>query len=282
MSPIEDVSDTALWVAMYRAQESERPDALFHDPLAAVLAGERGKKIAAQMSHGKIMAWVMVSRTTAIDRLIEEAVEKGVDTVLNLGAGLDSRPYRMKKLPATLRWIEVDFPKMIDFKNEKLKGEKPLCRLERIGIDLSNASARQELFKKIDAEAKRVLVITEGVIPYLKNEDAASLARDLAAISSFEFWIQDFYNRKESRRLPGGWRKQLKAAPLQFSTPNWFEFFSQYGWVTDDKIFLSDEAAKNKRPFPFIFPWSIFLRLTPRSKLLKLREASGYVRLKKP
>lgn len=39
-TPIENVSDTAFWVAHYRALETKRPDALFHDPLAGVLAGE--------------------------------------------------------------------------------------------------------------------------------------------------------------------------------------------------------------------------------------------------
>ncbi len=41
---IRNVSDTALWVAMYRAMESERADALFYDPYARVLAGERGEE----------------------------------------------------------------------------------------------------------------------------------------------------------------------------------------------------------------------------------------------
>jgi O-methyltransferase involved in polyketide biosynthesis len=34
---IEHVTDTAFWIASLRALESERPDALFHDPLAAIL-----------------------------------------------------------------------------------------------------------------------------------------------------------------------------------------------------------------------------------------------------
>jgi O-methyltransferase involved in polyketide biosynthesis len=41
---IASISDTARWVAIYRAMEFERPDALFHDPYARRLAGERGTK----------------------------------------------------------------------------------------------------------------------------------------------------------------------------------------------------------------------------------------------
>jgi O-methyltransferase involved in polyketide biosynthesis len=40
---IENVSDTAFWIAHYRALETQRADALFHDLLAGLLAGERGK-----------------------------------------------------------------------------------------------------------------------------------------------------------------------------------------------------------------------------------------------
>jgi O-methyltransferase involved in polyketide biosynthesis len=46
---VSNVSDTARWVAVYRSWESARKDALFHDPYADFLAGERGKTIAALM-----------------------------------------------------------------------------------------------------------------------------------------------------------------------------------------------------------------------------------------
>ena len=46
---IESVSDTAFWIAHYRAVETKRRDALFRDPLAGVLAGDRGEKIARAM-----------------------------------------------------------------------------------------------------------------------------------------------------------------------------------------------------------------------------------------
>jgi O-methyltransferase involved in polyketide biosynthesis len=49
-SPVSNVSDTARWVAVYRAWESARPDALFDDPYAQSLAGERGQAIAALMA----------------------------------------------------------------------------------------------------------------------------------------------------------------------------------------------------------------------------------------
>lgn len=102
---INDVSDTAFWIANYRATESERPDALFRDPLARRLAGERGRAIAADMPAARITEWSVVMRTVIIDSFIMSAIAEGVTTIVNLGAGLDTRPYRLE-LPAHQRIVE--------------------------------------------------------------------------------------------------------------------------------------------------------------------------------
>src|SRR5690348_15305442 len=104
-SPIQDVSDTAFWIAHHRRLETERPDALFQDPLAAKLAGARGKRISEAMPTSHVVAWTVAIRTRIIDEFLQLALQEGIDTVLSLGAGLDARPYRMQ-LPASLHWIE--------------------------------------------------------------------------------------------------------------------------------------------------------------------------------
>src|ERR1700736_3108879 len=106
---VRDISDTALWVAHYRAQESDRPDAQFRDPYARALAGERGAKIAKAQTFGDRNAWSFMARTVLFDRFITDGVRGGADLVVNLAAGLDTRPYRMD-LPRTLRWVEIDLP----------------------------------------------------------------------------------------------------------------------------------------------------------------------------
>ena len=73
-SEISHVSDTALWVAALRGREGERADSGFHDPLATMLAGIRGRKIAGAMPRSALVAWSMAVRTTAIDLLINDAL----------------------------------------------------------------------------------------------------------------------------------------------------------------------------------------------------------------
>jgi methyltransferase (TIGR00027 family) len=134
---IGHVSDTALCVAVYRAEESERPDALFRDPLARRLAGERGFRIARRMSREHYIRWALSVRTVVVDRMIAELLADGVDTIVNLGAGLDTRPYRLE-LPHSLKWFEIDFPHMIQYKNQQLADHKRRCQLTRIAADLTD------------------------------------------------------------------------------------------------------------------------------------------------
>ena len=89
-SPVSNVSDTARWVAVYRAWESARADALFRDPYADRLAGERGRAIAALMPLQARSGWPMIARTKLIDDLVQAAIARGCDCVLNLAAGLDT------------------------------------------------------------------------------------------------------------------------------------------------------------------------------------------------
>ena len=81
-SPIHNISDTARWVAVYRARESERPDAVFRDAFAQRLAGKRGQQIAASMPFAEKNSWPFVARTWLIDRLISEQVRGGIDRVV--------------------------------------------------------------------------------------------------------------------------------------------------------------------------------------------------------
>ncbi|MGZ7031747.1 MAG: class I SAM-dependent methyltransferase, partial [Thermoanaerobaculia bacterium] len=179
---IRNISDTARWAATFRAIESDRPDALFRDPYAARLAGDRGREIHAMMRDmdGRDTSWSWVMRTVLFDRAILNAIGEGFDTVVNLAAGLDARPYRLP-LPPTLHWIEVDLPPILEEKEQLLRNEKPVCRFERVPLDLADRSARQKLFDRINANANRTLVITEGLLVYLGADGAEALARDLAA-----------------------------------------------------------------------------------------------------
>lgn len=231
---IRNVSDTARWAAMFRAQETERPDALFRDPFARKLAGERGAEIFEKMPlvMGRDTSWSWVARTVLFDRAILKAIGEGFDTVLNLAAGMDARPYRLE-LPPSLRWIEVDLPPILQEKEQIVRDEKPACRLERVAIDLADVEARRHLFDEINASSRRVLVLSEGLVIYLGRDGAESLAKDLAIEPTFRRWVLDIVSPGLLKMMLKSWEKILQgaAAPITFAPEEGPKFFERGGWT---------------------------------------------------
>jgi methyltransferase (TIGR00027 family) len=247
-SSIHNISDTARWAAFYRAKETERPNAVFRDRLARRLAGERGEAIAATMPFAEKQAWTWVTRTYLFDQFVTEQVAQGVDLVLNLAAGLDARPYRME-LPPSLRWVEVDLPELLDYKDEVLAGEKPACNLERIRLDLANIDARRELFDRLGKDARKALIITEGLIIYFSPEEVASLAQDLARSPGFQRWTIDVASPGLLAMLQKNLGKSLGqgGAALKFGPEEGPGFFARFGWKPVDVRSMLKTAARLKR-----------------------------------
>jgi methyltransferase (TIGR00027 family) len=261
---IANVSDTARWVAAYRAQESSRPDALFNDPFAARLAGEQGRRIAdrARRTNGN-NGWPLVARTKLIDDLIAASLADGCDCVLNLAAGLDTRPYRLD-LPASLSWIEVDLANILDEKERALEGAIARCQLRRERIDLSDLARRSTLLDEVAREHRRVLVITEGLLVYLDEVTVTALARDLLARPALTWWITDLTSPGVVAMMKKNMGRDLANAPMNFAPENGVAFFEALGWKTRDMPLLVREAVRLKRAPWFFRPLMVFPDPDPR------------------
>jgi methyltransferase (TIGR00027 family) len=246
--PVRNVADTALWVAYFRAVETDRPDALFRDPYAKRLAGERGFQIAKTLRDGDKQEWVWAARTYLCDQFLSREISEGADLVLNLAAGLDTRPYRMD-LPESLRWIEVDLPDIISYKEQILAKEQPGCHLQRIELDLFDREARRSLFKDLDLQAKRIAVLAEGLLIYLTSEQVANLAQDLSENEHFHSWVIDLASPVQLKFMQWTMGKQLgeAGAALKFGPAEGPDFFRPYGWKPSDVRGLLKTAAQLKR-----------------------------------
>ena len=246
---VRNISDTARWAAYFRAQETKRSDAIFRDPYAERLCGQHGVDIANTLPDGNKHAWAWVTRTYLFDHFITQELQRGVDLVLNLAAGLDARPYRMK-LPASLQWIEVDLPGILAYKEEILAGEKPACALERIRLDLADVNARRALFAGLNQRAKKILVLVEGLLIYLSAEEVAALAKDLASGASFQRWLMDLCSPGLLKMMQKTTGKRLSeiGAPFKFAPAQGPEFFSPHGWEPMEVKGILKAAAQFKRP----------------------------------
>jgi methyltransferase (TIGR00027 family) len=247
-STVRGISDTARWVAYFRAQETKRADALFRDPYAERLAGAHGFQIANTLPEGNKHEWAWVARTYLFDQFLSRAIQDGADLVVNLAAGLDARPYRMD-LPATLQWVEVDLPDIVSYKKEILANENPRCHLERVALDLSDVAGRRALFAKLDTRATKVVVASEGLLIYFTADEVASLAEDLVAGKHFESWVIDLASPGQLRLMQRTTGKQLSeaGAAFKFGPLEGAKFFASYGWEPTDVQGLLKTAAHFKR-----------------------------------
>ncbi len=215
---------------MHRATESARPDALFSDPLAERLAGEHGREIVANVPRSTRNGWWLVARTKIVDDAIAEAIAAGCDRVLNLAAGLDTRPYRLE-LPADLIWVEADLPKLLEEKTQLLADQTPRCRLTRTAVDLADAAARAAFLDESLAGAGKALVLTEGLLMYLESSDVVALS---AAFTRPEiaWWMLDFAGPGLKRMMNKKMAGMLQNAPFKFAPDSGLAFFEDLGWRT--------------------------------------------------
>jgi methyltransferase (TIGR00027 family) len=259
---ITHVSDTARWTALHRATESARPDALFKDPLAELLAGEHGRAIVSRVPRSTRNGWWLVARTKIIDDAIADAIADGCDRVLNLAAGLDTRPYRLE-LPPDLTWVEADLPKLLEEKARLLADQAPRCRLTHTAVDLADPQARGAFLDDALRGATKALVLTEGLSMYLDDADMASLS---AAIKRPEvaWWMLDFAGPGLRKMMNKKMAGMLQNAPFKFAPENGLAFFEALGWRVVDVQALYLAAHRLHRLPLFMRPLTWLPQPDPR------------------
>lgn len=228
---IRNIGDTARWVAVYRADETDRPDAVFRDPFARKLAGELGEQIVQAMQEGRQNSWSFVARTWLFDQFVLQHVKEGYDMIINLASGLDTRPYRLD-LPSTLQWIDIDLPEITEYMQHKMADEQPHCRFERIAIDLSDREARLEVFHELSQRGNKILVVSEGLVGYLDESEAGALAFDLSHCKGFRRWVLDIMSPGILPLIQQEMGTLLDDAgtPLKFAPGEGEDFFRLFGW----------------------------------------------------
>jgi methyltransferase (TIGR00027 family) len=247
MSPANDkithVSDTALMVAACRAHETELEDAFVRDPFAARLAGERGVAILRALPHANVVRLGLAVRTRFVDELLLEALGGyPIRTVLSIGCGLDTRPWRLD-LPSPLRWIEIDFREVLDYKDRLMFGETPRCRRERLTADLNDAAQRSALYEA--AGSAPALMLTEGLLLYLPAATVEALAAEASSHSGVSHWISDITTSAFSKVLGGGTDTTKPIRHVQASDAlkgeQILEVVRRNGWTTSAmRSYISD------------------------------------------
>ncbi|MFF2597959.1 SAM-dependent methyltransferase [Streptomyces californicus] len=175
-TPTAGVGATAVVVAAARAAENRRADRLFHDPLAERFLAEARKRTPVEavevVRHP--MEHYFAIRTRYFDDVLRRAVAEGCRQVAVLGAGLDTRAFRLD-WPIETRVFEVDLPEVFAFKEPVVEaaGAEATCARTVVPTDLSADWEAALLRAGFDPGLPTAWLI-EGVLCYLpgKADDA--------------------------------------------------------------------------------------------------------------
>ncbi|MET9488146.1 SAM-dependent methyltransferase [Nocardia sp. NPDC006630] len=186
--PVAGVAMTAIGVAVIRARESQRPDRLYDDPFAQLFVdaakpffGQRWDRLL------PLVDMFFDGRTIGVrlvDDHVEDAVRQGNRQVVIVGAGLDTRAFRMD-LPAETRFFELDLPVTFDFKEPVLERAGVTPRYERhvLPVDLREEWAEPLLAQGFRPEEPTHWV-DEGVLGYLTRPDAQRVVEKITELSA--------------------------------------------------------------------------------------------------
>ena len=209
-------SDTATYVAMGRAlAHARRPLRQFSDPFALQLlptdcaatverilrgALPRGPRDLRLGLIAKAMVKLMGSRTVEIDEGLR-AMTPGTQVVI-VGAGLDSRAYRLRELSGSVLF-EVDHPATQAFKRERAAPLKPCVReLRHVAVDLSREPLAPTLARAGHSTDVPTAWVFEGVISYLTRAEVESSIEAMASRSAVGSRLLATYNEpRRSRKL---------------------------------------------------------------------------------
>ena len=249
------VTKTALLTAAARAQEDKRADPLVHDPYAKNLAGEEGERLLQRF--GELFTVIEAVRTKFFDDTIcAEISDRGIRQVVMLGAGLDTRPYRLRCLNQEILWFEIDYESVFRYKRNILQNAKPLCKVTDVAQDMRDPDFVERLTDNGLNLGLTVLWVAEGFFQYLKEAEVNQILDRLHAYSPAGSEIVfNAQNRAVLTRPPYN-EKMLDflremGTPWMFTTESPSELLTKHGILKHEIIFLGHTKAHYGRlPWP--------------------------------
>jgi len=189
---------TAMFVAYDRYLESQREDRLFDDHLAKHFAEPYGRDLSdcfgynahylfgRDLGRDGFTCW-HAARTVLISDKYEAWAAKvdAPNQVVNMGAGMDTRPFWDQTFKGVQMYYEVDTQEVFDLKDTILAplDAVSICQRQQVAMDFSKESTKDLANKGIDFNVATCWIL-EGLIMYLAEEDVRTLLMELSDLSS--------------------------------------------------------------------------------------------------
>jgi len=206
------VSKTAHYCCGVRMQDAESAHPVIGDHYAKRLMSEEGLRYWQEFKEFKMPNASNTARHYIIDCYVKELLTAHPDsTVILIGAGLDSRAYRLKGA----KWIEIDEHAVIEYKNEKLPVSECPNTLERIPINFETEKLADKLAPYRDRP--HVIIIIEGVLMYLSMAQREALLTTITTLFPNHVLFCDLMTKKFFDKFGGPLHEKLKVHGASFT-----------------------------------------------------------------
>jgi methyltransferase (TIGR00027 family) len=166
MLTIKPITSMAFYCCGVRMQDAASETPVCGDRFAEMFMCDYGMRIHHLFQDEENTSASVVVRHRIIDDLLRQELAAHPDTcIVTLGAGFDSRPYRLQGGT----WVELDEPQVVSWKNNRLPAMECRNPLQRIAIDFA-ADSLEEKLAQIRHDGP-VVVVVEGVFIYLSEDE---------------------------------------------------------------------------------------------------------------
>ena len=237
---MKPISKTAFYCCGVRMQDAERDKPVCGDTYAKVFMNEQGLQILETFKDETRPNMSNVGRHRIIDDLLRQELTANPNlTVVIIGAGFDSRAFRLKGGT----WIELDEPQVISYKDERLPAANSDNELHRIGIDFATDSLEQKLAPF--SGQSPVTIVIEGVFMYLDEETIETLLQTVHRLFPRHKLICDLMTRDFFEKNATTIHEKLTGmgATFKFTIDNPEQLFLKHGYRQLEKIEIVEKAV---------------------------------------
>lgn len=281
------VGTTATMIAAARAVASGQPNAVIHDPFAALLVREVGLQLFTRIVDGLIdfteigagwMPSLVGIRGRAFDDFVDDARRAGIRQLVIVASGLDCRAYRLH-WPAGMAVFEIDQPAVIEWKTGVLAelGHASAARHRCVGIDLRQdwpIALQQAGFDPAKATIWIVEGLLVGYLPPAAHDEILDAIDGLSAPGS-RIAADHFAPRPDAitvtlNKLHDMWcahdpEMNLRSLTFAGPCPDPAAYLAERGWVTRNADLQSlfraaGRSASGVREYPAELKAMRFLR----------------------